>query len=217
VRLRAGALALVTTAVSLAGCGPIAFVHDKLLSPISPAGQLHPVVMGRGFRVGKRGIETDLTRTGRLRPIPPQSLQRLRNFQSLVQGIEFAVMSLSYVVDRRVDTGRPLPAEVVSELPEGIDQQQVLSLLGVPDAWVRRATGSVMAYAAERSRDLVLALGVPPGVSDLIPIPGVAQSKLVLTWSTETPYKTILFFDPEGRLELVVQSGGYLVDEDQGE
>ena len=93
--------------------------------------------------------------------------------------------------------------------PFRIFPQDPLRRLGAPRQWIKRAGGSLMIYSAEVLRELSLAIGVPPGVGTLIPIPGVAE---VLrfdysTLSSSTP-RAMLFFDREERLIAVVRGGG---------
>ena len=48
-------LALTVGLSSLPGCGVLALVHDKILGPISPAGRIHPLVVGDDFRISEQG------------------------------------------------------------------------------------------------------------------------------------------------------------------
>ena len=175
------------------------------MGPISPAGEIHPLTVGRGFRVTARGPVAD-SGGQRFRALPSEPWERLTNFRSLIAGFQFGVMGLSYVVERHVQEGEPLDPAAVARLKLGeVDEAAVVEALGAPRLWLRRRSGSVMAYEARIREDLIVALGVPPGIGNLIPIPGVAQSRFTFAWVESTPYRTVFFFDEAGRLSGVVR------------
>lgn len=219
-RARAAALwlALVATAP---GCGALALTHDKMLGPVSPAGRIHPLAVGGEFRLSRQGPVADDTGAHPFRIFPQDPLRRLFSLpRVMLQGFTFYVGFLfRYVGQFHVDVGQaPDPAALreLERAPEPPSSREVLRRIGPPRQWIKRAEWSLMVYSAEVLRELSLAIGVPPGVGTLIPIPGVAE---VLrfdysTLSSSTP-RAMLFFDREERLIAVVRGGG--LEEEEAE
>jgi hypothetical protein len=189
------ALALALAPLLLPGCGAVALIHDAYIGPISPAGMIHPYVMGEGFRVDDAGIHADPVKGSLLRPLPPDWLRRMGTLVDASRGIEFAVASFSFVVEKERTSGRPLGDASRAKLTQGLTAREVLERLGAPRLFVRRENGSLMAYSAEVGHDLDFRLGVPPGVGNFIPVPGVTNVTFTWTNREDVPRKTLLFFD----------------------
>lgn len=213
-RGRAGAALLLLSLSGAPGCGALALTHDKMLGPVSPAGRIHPLAVGGEFRLSRQGPVADDTGAHPFRIFPQDPLRRLFSLpRVMLQGFTFYLGFLfRYVGQFHSDVGQAPDAVALRELeqaPERPSSRDVLRRLGAPRQWIKRASGSLMIYSAEVLRELSLAIGVPPGVGTLIPIPGVAE---VLrfdysTLSSSTP-RAMLFFDREERLIAVVRGGG---------
>lgn len=84
---------------------------------------------------------------------------------------------------------------------------EVLKLLGAPQMWIRRKSGSLMAYRADTGASLSIYAGMPPLIEQVLPFPGIGNIRLRYTMVSKTPHKILLFFDPEDRLLAVVRNG----------
>jgi len=223
--VRAGALPAALAAAALllsgpTGCGVVALIHDKVIGPVSPAGRIHPLVVGSSFRVEETGPVADIdpgqlaafyppgfgTSWHPFRFYPPFPFERLyRTPRAVIRGFTFFVGFFTrYFFQRHGRVGRAPPPAEVSAL-EGAEATvtvgDVLDRLGPPRRWIKRLEGSVMLYGAEVSREWALSLGIPPGIGNLIPIPGVGNLLQFDYSNTEVERpRTILFFDPEDRL-----------------
>jgi len=208
--LRVALLALgpVLLAALTAGCGAAGLIHDAYIGPISPAGSIHPYVAGERLEIrgdgGPRAGNVDAL----LRPYPRDFVRRLNFFLPFARGLQFAVAGLSFVVEKDRTTGKPLPAEKRAALRPGLAAVDCLRLLGPPRRWIKRESGSIMAYGAEVNHDLDIRVGLPPGVAQLVPIPGLSILSWYLSIRTEMAYKTVLFFDRDDVLRVVATNGG---------
>ncbi|MGE0713014.1 MAG: hypothetical protein AB7N76_07970 [Planctomycetota bacterium] len=185
----------------LSGCSALfAFIHDKTIGPISPAGNVHSATAGEDFRVSDEGVRVASSEWW-FRPYPRDMLARMGRPQSFwfaFKGIEAFFYGISPVVLREVDSGREVPAETLRQLePRQTTSAQVLEKLGPPQLWLRRREGSVMAYRADKRRVLAFWIGTPPFV-DIIP--GANNLSFRYLYERRRPFKTILFFDRDERL-----------------
>lgn len=198
-RARAALASLVLLASS--GCTLQAFIHDKTVGPISPAGHIHPSTVGAEFVVTDEGIQTVRFSEWLFRPYPPDILRRMgqpETFWFAIKGIHAFFYGLSPVVVREHHSGEPLPVEKVEGLePTQTTAREVLDQLGPPQLWVRRAAGSIMAYKAEKREVFAFWIGTPPFI-DIIP--GANNFSFRYMYRRLRPFKTILFFDTEDRL-----------------
>lgn len=187
---------------TVGGCGLATLSHDALLGPVSPAGRLHEVTIGRDFRVTSSGPVADSSQEPRLRPYPADLIRRLGSpgsFRALFQGFEAFASGMSLVVDRRRQGGafrKPANMPV-----EGATLQEVFEHLGPPDVWICGEETAVAYYRSRSVRDLSLNLGIPPVVAGLIPVPGVASLAFRLTSVEEDVTGIVLFFDGRDRLQ----------------
>lgn len=190
--------------LALQGCGVVALIHDKMLGPVSPAGNIHSVMVGDDFVVTERGVEGRSNREQPMfRPIPPGFPRRYGEPASLVKGLRGAeafVRGLSFLVWGESQKGAPVSPEAVAGLSVGRTSAEVLDRLGPPNLWLRRQTGSIMAYQAELGTFLAFYLGMPPLADQLVPIPGLSSLTFRYRYNVIRPYKTILFFDGDERL-----------------
>lgn len=217
--MKAALLALLALGLpGLAGCGAAGLIHDAYLGPISPAGYIHPYVAGERLEPSP---ETGRTRAGNvdalLRPYPRDVVRRLNFFLPLTRGIRGAVASFSFVVERDGSIGKPLAPEKRAALRPGMTAVDCLQLLGPPRQWIKRDGGSIMAYGAEVSHDIEFRVGLPPGVSQLVPVPGVSNLSWFLSMRRRVPYKTVLFFDRDDVLRVVATNGGPEDEEEEDE
>ncbi|MBI3723248.1 hypothetical protein HY251_04730 [bacterium] len=197
---RAGALVFLGALALCPGCGAAALIHDKTIGPISPAGYVHPLVTGENFVVDEQGPHVDQKDTALLRPFPRDFLDRGATFVPLARGLEFGIAGFSIFVKKDGLAGAPVPADTAKKLRLGMSVEEILALLGAPRIWIKREHLSFMGYQADVGLDLDLHIGCPPGVSDLIPIPGISSLSFARSAKSRTPVKTMLFFDSEDRL-----------------
>ncbi len=204
--MRGRAAAALLAALTAAGCGPAALIHDAYIGPISPAGRIHPLVVGSEFRVDERGVAARAPRRGLLRPLPPDFIRRANFFVPLTRGIEFAIAGFSFFVEKDSRTGRaPRPVDP-AVLGGRLTAEEVLRRLGPPRLWIKRASGSIMTYGSEVGHDLDIHIGVPPGVAELIPIPGVSNLRFAYSKKEKLPRRGIFFFDADDVLRSVAMS-----------
>jgi hypothetical protein len=116
------------------------------------------------------------------------------------------MLGISPVVQGDSPTGVPITAEQKEQLFEGMSEKEVLHLLGPPQRWIRRLQGSLMSYEAELGDDLGWYIGVPPLASGMAPVPGIENLRFRWWTKTKVPYKTLIFFDTEGKLASVVHT-----------
>ncbi len=201
-RRRAALLLLLALLPSTSGCGVLALIHDKMLGPVSPLGEIHPPTIGAEFTVTDQGVSGDISQEPNFRPFPPNIPDRGRplRYWNIVQGLSAFIRGISFVVWGETQDGRPLDPAMLDGLRPGVDAQTVLSTLGTPQMWLRRKTGSLMAYKAELGTFFAFYVGMPPFVDNINPIPGL--SSLTFRWNYQSvrPYKTVLFFDQDDRL-----------------
>ena len=180
------------------GCGLVTLAHDSLIGPVSPAGRIHATTVGSEFRVTEQGPVADLGNDARLRPVPRDLLERVgapHSFWSLVQGIEAFVGSVSPVTSRHSRTGRLADRNARSEIRPGMGVAEALALLGPPELWLRRETGSLMLYRVRNRRALSFYLGVPPPAAVLVPVPGIGNLHFRYVSESDRAEKLLLFFD----------------------
>lgn len=215
---RALALLASLTLLSSGGCTLQAFVHDKTIGPISPAGHIHPSTVGSEFVVTDEGIQTVRSADWLFRPYPPDILRRLgqpETFWFAIKGIHAFFYGLSPVVVREHHSGEPLEAEAVAGLePTKATAREVLDELGPPQLWVRRAAGSIMAYKAEKRELFAFWIGTPPFI-DIIP--GANNFSFRYMYRRLRPFKTVLFFDKEDRLLGLVSNRARMEGSDDSE
>jgi len=203
-------LAGLATGLLCGGCGLVSLAHDSVIGPVSPVGRIHATTVGSGFRVTERGPVADLGDDARLRPYPRDLFDRVaapHSFWALAQGIEAFVASVSPVTSRETRTGALDLAAARSALAPGASVGDALALLGPPELWLRRQSGSLLLYRAEQRRTLSLYVGIPPPAAVLVPVPGVGNLYLRYTADSERPEKLLLFFDREGQLLAASASG----------
>lgn len=188
------------------GCGPAALIHDAYIGPISPAGYVHPLVTGENFRVDELGPIADETDDALLRPFPRDFLRRMCDFVPLVYGLEFAVAGFSLIIEKDARSGAVPADEQRAKIQAGASVREVLAAFGPPMQWIKRETGSVMVYKGDVGHDVDFHLGVPPGVSDFIPIPGISSITFTYAYKRRTPKKAILFFDGQDALRSIAWS-----------
>lgn len=211
----AGTSALVLLALASPGCGVLALVHDKLLGPISPAGRIHPLTVGDDFRISDKGPVATIVDPNPFRMFPPNPLKRLyRTPRTIMQGLQFYLGFVGrYVLQRHDQKGRRLAPEKLAELQALRHQDgrvvtagDVLRILGVPRQWFKRKDSGLMVYGADARDELAFSLGLPPGVGNLLPIPGIGEllrfdyNKVIVEHS-----RTLVFFDAQERVVGVVQ------------
>lgn len=202
MKLRA-CLAAAFFAATLSGCGWLALVHDTMLGPVSPAGRIHPAVVGSRFRVTRTGPVADERNEALYRPYPPDLMERLgspHSFYTAIQGLEAFIVGFTPVLQRDSDEGR-VPAESdVGPLPEGASLREVLARLGPPEVFIRREDESLLFYRESVARSLALYVGVPPLVGALIPFPGVGNLRFRYISGNTAVHKLMLVFDASDRL-----------------
>lgn len=205
--MRGAALGALLLAAS--GCSLPSLWHDKMLGPISPAGQVHAVSVGSDFTVTDEGVVATLGNEPILRPYPLDFIRRIaqpRNFYGVHQGLQAIIKAISFVVLGETSVGKPLPADAVRKLKEGAPAGEVLRLLGSPNLWIRRSGGSVMAHRAALGSHWSFYLGMPPLADRILPIPGL--NNLTFRWNSHVTrvYKTVLLFDADDRLRAWFQN-----------
>jgi hypothetical protein len=189
--------------IALTGCGLITLTHDSLIGPVSPAGRIHDLTVGSDFHVTDEGPVVESGGAARLRPYPLDLFRRLAepsSFWSLAQGIEAFLTSISPVATRGTRVGREPSGATRAELLHGTAVGNVLALLGPPEVWIQRSSGSVMLYRQSEQTSWSLYLGVPPPAQALIPIPGIANLRFRFESERERASKLMLFFDERDAL-----------------
>ncbi len=198
------AAALLLLAPALAGCGLLTLMHDQMIGPISPAGPIHDAAVGTGFEATFEGVSGNAEGEALLRPLPRDIIRRMASpssFHSALIGIEAFLLGASTYADRRTVTGAtPDPVRIPSL---GASVEDVVTVLGPPDRWVRFAGGETMAYRAERERWTTLNLGIPPALGFFIPFPGASNLAYRRIGKDEHSEGFVLFFDAGRRLERV--------------
>jgi hypothetical protein len=187
----------------------VALTHDSLIGPVSPAGRIHAATVGSGFRVTEEGPVADLGDDARLRPVPRDFLERVsapHSFWSLVQGVEAFVASISLVTTRESRTGSLAGRGALAELRPRMEVAQALALLGPPELWLRRETGSLMLYRTRDQRAFSLYLGVPPPAAALVPVPGVGNLHFRYASDSDRARKLLLLFDQQDLLIAAIAS-----------
>jgi hypothetical protein len=201
---RAGVvLATLACAVPCGGCGLVTLAHDSVLGPASPVGRIHSTTVGTGFHVTEQGPVAELGDDARLRPVPRDLLERVgapHSFWSLVQGMQALVASFSPLTSRDSRTGRLADHGARSAILPGIGVKEALALLGPPELWVRRESGSLMLYRVRHRRALSFYLGVPPPAAVLVPVPGIGNLHFRYVFESERAEKLLLFFDRQDLL-----------------
>lgn len=187
--------------LSLGGCALPAFIHDKTVGPISPAGHVHAATVGEEFGVTQDGIQTTTAGEWWFRPYPRNFLARIARPQSFwfaTKGIHAFFFGLSPLVMRDAIQGVELePVETGALEPSKTTAKEALEALGPPQLWIKRKQGSLMAYRADKSEVIAFWIGTPPFV-DIIP--GANNLSFRYLYRRTKPYKTVLFFDAEDRL-----------------
>lgn len=185
--------------LACAGCGPLTLIHDAYLGPISPAGRIHPLVVGENFRVGRNGPVASKPRQ-LLAPLPPRLFQRMASTIPATRGLRAAVASFSFYVDRTELVGKA-PGYAPDRDWSGIGQAELLAELGPPQQWIQRSEGSLLVYSGEVWRAHSLYLGLPPGVSNLIPIPGISNLRFRYAGSDAQRERLLFFLDADKRVQ----------------
>lgn len=132
---RASRAALAAALLGAGGCGPIALAHDKVLGPISPAGQVHPLATGSEFRVSRQGPTADRGTAHPFRLFPENPLRHVYAVpRVLMQGLHFYLGFLfRFVGQYHEDMGTPPDDGVLTALqaaPDRPDVRAVLQRLG---------------------------------------------------------------------------------------
>lgn len=201
-----------------AGCALPAFIHDKAIGPISPAGHVHSTTVGGEFTVTDEGVRTINNGEWWFRPFPADILQRIgrpRSFWFAAKGFHAFFYGLSPVVMRDLERGVPLEGEKLEAVSKAKPHaREVLERLGPPQRWIRRRTGSIMAYRADQGRLIALWLGTPPFV-DIIP--GANNFSFRYLYRRNRPFKTVLFFDADDRLRGLVDNHARMRGEEDQE
>jgi hypothetical protein len=192
---------LVLLSLAGSGCSVAAFAHDKTIGPISPAGHVHGAAAGSEFTVTDDGITARQESQWWFRPFPRTFIRRIGQPQSFwfaFKGIQAFFYGLSPVVMREFERGvEPSPEALGKLKPLEAKSSDVLERLGPPQLWIRRRSGSVMAYRADKGRVLAFWLGTPPFI-DIFP--GASNFSFRYLYRRTKPYKTTLFFDADERL-----------------
>lgn len=198
---RASLIALASAASLSVGCSLPAFIHDKTIGPVSPAGYVHASTVGGEFTVTEDGIQTRNAGAWLFRPYPENFLRRVglpQTFWFTAKGFQAFFYGVSPVVIRDFEVGRDLATASLSSLePLEATSADVLAHLGPPNLWIKRREGSLMSYRADKGQVIAFWLGAPPFV-DIIP--GANNLSFRYLYRRTRPYKTTLFFDAEGRL-----------------
>jgi len=212
-------LAWLGASLSYLGCGfaPIGtLAHDMMLGPVSPVGRIHSVAVGgEEFRLDDSGrpIVTINPDGALLRPFSPDILNRFPLLPAQLGGPIFGglrafIRSMSLVTQTSSLVGRRLSEEQLSAVRPGLSAKEVLGVLGSPNRWIRRSGGSLMAYEAKIDDETSFYLGLPPGVSQFVPIPGVSNVRFRFNRIFRKKYHTLLFFDRDDRLVSISSTGG---------
>ena len=180
-----------------------------MLGPISPANGLHPLVVGENLRQGENGFVATVTDSNPFRMYPPNPIQGLfRRPIALARGLRVFLGYVGRIVEQRWDRVGWLPSPALLENLEArqaeaepVTVAEVLRLLGPPRKWIKRPESQLMVYGQDVAYELTISVGVPPGVSDLIPIPGVGGiARVDYLGSAVRRDRTLLFFTAEGEL-----------------
>ena len=201
--------------LGLNGCGLVALMHDKMLGPISPAyGEtgLHPLVVGENLRPGANGFVATVTDANPFRLYPPNPIEGLFHRPiALARGLRSFLGYVGRIVQQKWERIGRLPnPEELARLNAVRERDvptvsTVLDLLGPPRMWIKRANSQLMVYGEDVAYELLITIGAPPGVSDLIPIPGVGGVARVDYVGKEVHRdRTLIFFTADGRLLEVV-------------
>ncbi len=204
----AGSLTLVVAMATLSGCGAVSVIHDTMIGPISPAGRIEPIISGRSFQVGERGISVARTGEPRLRAYPPDLGSRFRGVDGLIGGARFAVLGQSFVAHQVVRTGTPVEEDDLDRLVIGETRPgEAAAILGPPNLWLRRPAGDLMGWGDARRRHVLIRIG-PGAASQFIPVPFIGNLTLNLGFGAGAPGRVTLIFSPKGVLTTVVDSRG---------
>lgn len=178
------------------------FIHDKILGPVSPAGSTRAYASQAGFQVTDQGVT--VYESGHLyRPYPVDMMSRglpSRMHWNILKGGQAFIAGFSPVVMRDTKRGERLDDAKIEGLRPGATALEVLDILGPPQMWIRRKTGSIMGYRADLSHSLTFYLGTPPFLSSLVPVPGINSLNFRYTAKWDKPYKTLMFFDADDHL-----------------
>jgi hypothetical protein len=194
-------LVLAAASFGLGGCALPAFIHDKTIGPISPAGHVHSATVGEEFNVTVEGIQTKSGGEWWFRPYPRNFMARVGRPQSFwfaTKGIHAFFFGLSPLVMRDSERGVEREPVITESLqPTKTSAKEVLARLGPPQLWLKRKSGSLMAYRADKGEVIAFWIGTPPFI-DIIP--GANNLSFRYLYRRTKPYKTVLFFDAEDRL-----------------
>jgi hypothetical protein len=191
------ALALGVALILVAsGCGPVALLHDAYIGPISPVGTIHRYVVTEHFEITELGpvADYDPYRDGLLRPFPPNMLQR-SSLIPMARGIEVVTGGLSFVTERHRTHAAPLTADQQRALRLGMSRDDAIRACGVPAQWIGREEGTILTYPVHTTDHFEIHAGVPPGIVDLIPIPGIQALSFVYNIREAAVHSAVLFFD----------------------
>lgn len=190
--------------LSLNGCAVAtltAFIHDKTMGPISPAGHIHASTAGSEFTVTSEGVQNTGNSEWWFRPYPLNLIQRMGRPRSLwfaAKGIHAFFYGVSPLVIREWESGRELEPDATAALvPLEASAKDALKQLGPPQLWLKRKEGSLMAYRADKGQVIAFWLGTPPFV-DIVP--GANNLSFRYLYRRTKPFKTVLFFNNEGLL-----------------
>jgi hypothetical protein len=156
------------------------------------------VAVGGDFHVTEEGPVADLGGDSRLRLYPRDLLRRIgtpASYWAATQGIEAFLGSISPVATHTTHFGGTAIAKPPAALQPGIPVGVALALLGPPDMWVRRSTGSYMLYREISQREWSFYVGVPPPAALLIPVPFIDSLRLSGAIDRKRASKLMLFFD----------------------
>ena len=197
----AGALAVAAQA--LCGCGLATLMYDSTIGPITPVGRIHELTVGEDIHVSETGVQASLGDTPRLRPYPRDLIRRLASpssFWFAAQGLQAFLRSFSPLASRETQVGSPMPPGLPAELQPGAPLASALALLGPPDVWLRRQSGSLMLYRDASKRTWSFYVGVPPPATWMVPIPFIGSLRFRYISERARAEKLMLFFDPEDAL-----------------
>jgi hypothetical protein len=198
---RAGALAFAAQA--LCGCGLATLTYDSTIGPITPVGRIHELTVGEDIHVGEDGVQASLGDTPRLRPYPRDLIRRLAqpsSFWFAAQGLQAFLRSFSPLASRETHVGKPMPPGTPAELQPGAPLASTLELLGPPDLWLRRKSGSLLLYRDASKRTWSFYVGVPPPATWMVPIPFIGSLRFRYISERARAEKLMLFFDPADAL-----------------
>jgi hypothetical protein len=203
VKRAALAGALAVAALAPCGCGLATLTFDSTIGPLTPAPPLHDLTVGEEFHVTETGPEGTLGDNALLRPYPRDMIRRLSSpssFWAATQGIEAFLTSISPIANRTAQVGGSTPTEMPPELQPGVALASALALLGPPDLWLRRESGSLLLYRDASRRVWSFYVGVPPPAALLVPIPFISSLRFRYISERERAQKLMLFFDADDAL-----------------